>query len=1489
MILTSSPVITLADEVGNVPAEPAVVSVETPDSTPESIPDAAPEETPESTPEVTPESTPDSSVPESAESGSESDGSDQDADSESTKEDAESTPESTPEDAQAVQEDLNAATQAEKDKILAEVVNITVMKYWNDNNADHGGNLTLTLQRNDGQTYPIVLNAGGGWLDTHSYPKYQSVPENPDGTLGTPVPYSYTLLETESYDGGDTDMSKYFTIVEPTKTDADGTLQMELRNVRETEYKSTKIWRDNENKYGTRPSVSSYINGNISIMQRIGDNTPTAVDLKGKGLDYYVDIQAADDITWNIAFKNLPAYAEDNTPIEYILVESEQIPAAAGHTGYEGSYYEPLYRNEVNFASIEDGLYNKGILTNTLVKDDGFTFNKVWLDDGTEQRPKGSFILYRYVDGQENYQSSSPIQGMDTSLKPVDAIYTFGFEDEVGVLPQYDPEGRMYVYYVKEICNDSRYEKVVDGNLNGDKADKNEKFLVANNGTIYNRRHGTTSVSGSKTFVAGAIQGDKFDVTVQLQKQVTDEEGNISWVNVEGQAKNVGGFTSETMTKSFDFSVPQFDEKGLPLTYRVIETGMGITDEAGKYGTATKESGYVDGDVAEVGAGILNDQDPHGFQFRTEVSNGKLTNVLIGQTDVQITKVWAGGVEPVYPVTGVVVGTDGSEKPFIINEGDGNKTHVVMPRYDERGGEITYNVRESVNGPYVPTYAYEDGSCIGDTGSPADANTPDGIHEILRAATITNGPIGEGTWITVQKEWIDDGDAAHRGDVKVAAFDPDGKIHTYTINGQTVESNTVILNDNNGWLDYIYVSPESNFDCSNIIVREVAVGDSVTLYSDDEVANAINGIDAKGLYDAEFAGRVNAGFNAYGATVTGNHVYVSTVNRDRDANNIATVINRRVGNVVFDFNKTWDDGNNQQGDRPDSLVIEIRRDGAVVGTCTLTEENGWQATTWDDNGEKVFLPKYDESGALYEYTVKETAKDKGQPYDMAAHEYACSSSNKYTVGNAYNAHTSDLYEYKFHNQKSKTVTPIFYKLWLDDLGNMYGQRRPDIFVTLYRSLKGEDGQWSQPEVVREYVDRDWSTQYSPYDWAVTFESLPKYNNEGYEYAYYVRETKSQASSKYEDTYYTGNMVGHWTTSGTPTLNLGCLQGQTTDDQATGNFAGFIPINGTIVNTRFDEVEIEGRKVWTGLSDHWTVMSRRELLDACPEVTISLWREDTDGVRRPVTEADRRGGDVSDSEGDLSDVLNDALSGAAPITAVVDGYNSEYNMGIFDRYDRDGQFVKYFVIEKDEDGKLQKVWDGVYDINLASANNFRLTNVYNGDTGHKVEFDKKFLNIDDQIALGKKMPEVEFILQSYMPVVNAAGEKEYEVEFQTFSSKASSPYYYSDVVIDPDPSTDPKTTWTVTFPGLRKYAPNLQELRYALKEVKINGYTVGQVGEDGTMPGTNIIMYSENGVTTVLDGNPAEIINEYNKLLNAEVTKKWDFRGALVPESEQDNY
>ena len=163
-------------------------------------------------------------------------------------------------------------------------------------------------------------------------------------------------------------------------------------------------------------------------------------------------------------------------------------------------------------------------------------------------------------------------------------------------------------------------------------------------------------------------------------------------------------------------------------------------------------------------------------------------------------------------------------------------------------------------------------------------------------------------------------------------------------------------------------------------------------------------------------------------------------------------------------NKVWEDNNDQDGIRPDSIQVQLVKEVGGQKTeledkiITLSEDNEWTGTF--DN-----LPAY-ENGQKITYTVKEITVDG---YDV---EITSTEENNFTITNTY---TPD-------------VTSITAKKQWVDFDDRDGIRPDSVEFELYKN--GES-----TGIIKELTADDWTA---------TFDNLPVKEN-GEEIVYTVRE------------------------------------------------------------------------------------------------------------------------------------------------------------------------------------------------------------------------------------------------------------------------------------------------------------------------------------------------------------------------------------------------
>ena len=204
----------------------------------------------------------------------------------------------------------------------------------------------------------------------------------------------------------------------------------------------------------------------------------------------------------------------------------------------------------------------------------------------------------------------------------------------------------------------------------------------------------------------------------------------------------------------------------------------------------------------------------------------------------------------------------------------------------------------------------EDGTEITYSWSEEDVTrygyTPGGTVTSGTLTTLTNTRLPDKTEVRVRKVWIDDG--SHPSEVKVQLF-ADGK----------AIGETKTLSEATGWKASWKDLPKN--DCGDGIVYTVA---------ETEVPEG---------YEAKINRKVYPDY---------------------------TGINPEEEELTTDIEvvKIWDDQNNKDGNRPESITIHLFAGGEEIKTATLSAGNGWKKKFGE-------LPKFNKEGVPIRYSVTE--------------------------------------------------------------------------------------------------------------------------------------------------------------------------------------------------------------------------------------------------------------------------------------------------------------------------------------------------------------------------------------------------------------------------------------------------------------------------------------------------------------------------------------
>ena len=719
----------------------------------------------------------------------------------------------------------------------------------------------------------------------------------------------------------------------------------------------SKTWNDADNQDGIRPAsitVKLFANGTEAASQVV---TP---DEAGN---------------WNYVFKNLPQY-DAKGKITYTVTES----AVAG---YETSVSGYNITNTHKPATLD------------------ITGTKTWNDSNNQdgKRPKSITV---------NLLANGIIT--DTKTVTADDNWTYSFTD----LPKY-ANGQEITYTVSELTVPG-YTTTIDDNYNitnsytpgetsasvtkiWDDADNQdgirpESITVAllANGTPTNKTVTLTAANNWTQTITGLPEKADGEYITYTWTEVNVPEG----YSLTGTSKNetvttltnthTPELTSITGTKTWKDADNQDGKRPESITVNLFADGTKLKSQSvsadadgnwsysftdlpkyanGQEITYTVTEDAVDGYTTESdGYNFINTHQPE----TTEITGTKTWNDANNQD----------GKRP-ESIT-VILLANGTEKTrqAVTADEAGNWTYTFkdLPKY-ANGQEITYTVAEEEVTDYTTTY---DGSNITNSYTPGktsatvtkiwnDAENQDGKRpESITVSLLADGKeTGKTVTLSVENNW--------KQTISDLPEKADGKAIEYTWTEETLpEGYELTDNSKNGTVTTLTntYAPETTSITGTKTWDDADNQDGkrpesivVNLLANGEIA-------ASQTVKADEAGNWTYTFkdlpkyaNGKEITYTVTEEAVEGYETSVDGFNITNTYTTETTEVKG--SKTWNDADNQDGKRPESITVRLLANGEEKDSQTVTaDENG----NWTYSFEK--LPKY-EAGKEILYTVTEDA------------------------------------------------------------------------------------------------------------------------------------------------------------------------------------------------------------------------------------------------------------------------------------------------------------------------------------------------------------------------------------------------------------------------------------------------------------------------------------------------------------------------------------
>ena len=858
------------------------------------------------------------------------------------------------------------ATGGQSDKILTNIA-------WISEEIDEDGNIITNEAGEDRDSEPSTITTQ----------TKDALVSTDDGYIGNSSNNGKVLTNSENYFEGQQDDDDFEKVI--------------VRAV--TNVEVSKVWEDNSNQDGIRA-------------------TEIKVELLKNGEPTGQIITLNESENWSGKFENLPT-KENGQDVTYSVKETTTI------NGYT-----------TNTNSTTDASGKSYTITNSHTPETiSVTVNKTWADSQNQDGLRPSEIEVALKKGTETLQTvklnaSNDWKHIFTGL----AKYENGQEIEYTVEEVNVPEGytesqvensennfTITNTHIPEITEITAKKQWNDNNNQDGLRPESVEFELYKNNTATGTRKTLSGDNWTVTFDNLPVyeNGQKITYTV---KEVNEPEGYTA----SGEGTEENGYT---ITNTHTPEVTEITAKK-QWNDNNNQDGLrpeNVEFELYKNNTATGNKKTLTGDtwtvtfdnlpVYENGQKItytvkeINELEGYTASGEGTEENGyTITNTHTpGLTNVNVNKVWndnndQDGIRPEEIQVELLKNGQGTGNSITLNEGNGwAGTFDNLPVYEE-GEEIIYTVKEiTVSGYDVQiTSNGENNFTITNTYTPEvieitakkqwnDNNNQDGLRPESVEFELYKNNEATGTKKTLT------------GDNWTVTFDnlpvyENGQKITYTVkevnepegyiaSGEGTEENGyTITNTHTPGLTSVNVNKvwNDNNDQDGIRPEEIQVE---LLKNEQETGNTVT-LNAGNNWTGKFENLpVNENGEKIIYTVKEITVNGYAVNITQNSENNFTITNTHTPGVTsVNVNKVWDDQNNQDGLRPESIEIELLKNGEPTGNIiTLSEENHWTGTF--DN-----LP-VKEDGVDIDYTVRENTQIEGYTTEITGNTETANNTN----------------------------------------------------------------------------------------------------------------------------------------------------------------------------------------------------------------------------------------------------------------------------------------------------------------------------------------------------------------------------------------------------------------------------------------------------------------------------------------------------------------
>ena len=945
---------------------------------------------------------------------------------------------------------------------VTETTEATVKKVWNDSNDQDGkrpAELTVNLMNGNTVVSTVTLSEENGWEATVS-----NLPKKENGTV-----ISYSWSEGSMPEGYS---------LEGSVTSGTVTTLTNKYAPEETSVSVRKVWTDSDNQDGIRPDSIT-------------------VQLKADGKESGEPVELNEANNWTHTWNGLAKKAS-GTEIEY-SVDEVSVP---------GGYTKTVTANENK---------TEYTITNTHeTEKTEATVKKVWNDSNNQDGTRPVELTVNLMNGNAVVDTVTLKEANDWSAtvgnlekkaggKDIEYTWTEGSMPEGYKLTDTRKNGTVTTLtntYAPEKVSITGTKTWNDANNQDGKRPTSIKISLFANGNVVKSLDVTAATNWTYSFtdLPKYEAGTEIKYTVG-EEAVADYETKVEGYNITNTHKPAT--LDITGTKTWNDSNNQDGKRPKSITVNLLANGR-ITDT--KIVTADDNWTYSFTNLPKYANGqeiIYTVSELTVPGYTTTIDNYNITNSYTpGETSASVTKIWddadnQDGKRPESITVALLANGTPTNKTVTLTAAN-NWTQTITGLPEKADGEyITYTWTE-VNVPegysLTGTSKNETVTTLTNTHTPEltsitgtktwkDADNQDG----KRPESITVNLFADGTKLKSQSVSADaDGNWSYSfTDLPKYA---NGQEITYTVTEDAVDGYTT---ESDGYNFINTHQPETTEitgtktwnDANN---QDGKRPESITVIllanGTEKTRQAVTADEAENwTYTFKDLPKYA---NGQEITYTVAEEEVTDYTTTYDGSNITN--SYTPGKTSATVTKIWNDAENQDGKRPESITVSLLADGKETGkTVTLSVENNWKQTISD-------LPEKADGKAI-EYTWTEETLPEG--YELTDNS---KNGTVTTLTNTYAPETTSI-----------TVT----KTW-DDADNQDGKRPESIIVNLLAN--GEI-------VASQTVKADEAG-----NWTYTFKDLPKYAN-GKEITYTVTE---EAVEGYETSVDGFNITNTYTTETT---------------------------------------------------------------------------------------------------------------------------------------------------------------------------------------------------------------------------------------------------------------------------------------------------------------------------------------------------------------------